>query len=116
MAMFSDASQARKTRNEKELALFRVEKNGIPVYFVAAPLEMAEFSGTDAMSLKKGPDSDFESGNVPLLDYQTKLMSANSDAANMNLGIYNEALTIQTLAYNNTLCRSQVRVATKTYC
>ena len=43
-------------------------------------------------------------------------MSANSDAANMNLGIYNEALTIQTLAYNNTLCRSQVRVATKRYC
>ena len=55
---------------------------------------MADFGGTDAISLKKGVDSLFESGNVPLLDYQTKLTSATSDSANMNLGIYSGALTM----------------------
>ena len=65
MAMLSDRSQARKTSNEKELVLVWVEKNGTPVYFVVALLEMADFGGTDAISLKKGVDSLFESGNVP---------------------------------------------------
>ena len=55
--MPSYGSQVRKTNNEKELVLVRVEKNGIPVYFVVALLEMAEFGGTDAISLKKDLDS-----------------------------------------------------------
>ena len=55
---------------------------------------MADFGGTNAISLKKGLDSLFESENVPLLDYRTKLMSATSDGANMNLGIYSGALTM----------------------
>ena len=40
--MPSHGSQVRKTNNEKELVLVRAEKNGIPVYFVVALLEMAE--------------------------------------------------------------------------
>ena len=40
--MPSYSSQVRKTNNEKELVLVRAEKNGIPVYFVVALLEMAE--------------------------------------------------------------------------
>ena len=56
MGMLSDGSQASKTGNEKELLLIRVEKNCIPVYFVVALLEMVEFSGTDAVWLKKGLD------------------------------------------------------------
>ena len=53
-----------------------------------------QFSGTNAISLKKGLDSIFESGNVTLLDYQTKLMSTISDGVNMNLEIYSGALTM----------------------
>ena len=86
--MLSEGSQARKTCKEKKLVLVRVQKNGIPIHFVVALLKMTVFGGTDAVSLKKGFDSAFESGNVTLLDYQTKLTSATSDGANVNLGIY----------------------------
>ena len=51
--------------------LVRVQKNGIPIYFAVALLEMTVFGGTDAVSLKKGFDSVFESGNVTLLNYQS---------------------------------------------
>ena len=94
MAMLSDGSQARKTGNEKELVLVRIEKCGIPTYFVVALLEMAEFGGTDALSLKQALDSVFQMGNIPLEDYETKLVSATSHGANVNLGIYNGALTM----------------------
>lgn len=47
------SSQSRKTGNERELVLVQIEKNGIPVYFVTALLEMI-FGGTDAISLEKG--------------------------------------------------------------
>lgn len=95
MAVLSDGSQARKTGNEKELVLVRAEKGGVPVYFVASLLEMSEFGGADAESLKMGIDSVFgDNGSVPLKDYNTKLVSATSDGANVNLGIYNGALTM----------------------
>ena len=55
----------KKTSNEKEPVLVYF----VPVYFAVALLEMAEFGGTDAVSLKKGLDLVFESVNVPLLDY-----------------------------------------------
>ena len=94
IVMLSDGIQARKNSNEKELVLLEVEKNGTPVYFVNAPLEMAEFGGTDSISLIKSLDSVFETGNSLLLDYQTKLSSATSKDANVNLGIYSGALTM----------------------
>ena len=103
MSVLSDGSQARKTGSEKELVLVRVEKLGIPVYFVISLLEMASFRGTDAASLKLALDSVFQvenhelnckSGNLPLDDYQTKLVSATADGANVNMGIYNGALTL----------------------
>ena len=103
MSVLSDGSQARKTGSEKELVLVRVEKLGIPVYFVISLLEMASFGGTDAASLKLALDSVFQvenqelnckSGNWPLDDYQTKLVSATADGANVNMGIYNGALTL----------------------
>ena len=34
----------------------------------------------------------FETENVPIVDYQTKLVSATADEANVNLGIYGGAL------------------------
>ena len=80
-------SQARKTGNEKELILVRVERFGIPVYFIVWLLDMAAFGGTNVDVLRKGLDSVFETGNIPVEDYQTNLVSATADEANMNLGI-----------------------------
>ncbi|XP_057313455.1 uncharacterized protein LOC130654829 [Hydractinia symbiolongicarpus] len=94
MAVQSDGSQARKTGNEKELVLVRTEKEGLPVYYMVSLLEMADFGGCDAESLKAGLDSVFENGNVPLDDYQTKLVSATADRANVNMGINHGALTM----------------------
>ena len=64
MAMLSDESQTKKPRQ----LLAQVGKNGIPVHFVVTLLKMEEFGCTDAVSLKKGLDPIFESGNVPFSD------------------------------------------------
>ena len=64
--MLSDGSQKRKTGNEKELVLVRVERFGIPVYFIVSLLNMATFGGTNADTFKKGLDFVFETGNVPV--------------------------------------------------
>ena len=94
MAMLSDGSQAKKTNDEKELVLLRIEKEGIPLCLVASLLEMADFGGEDAHSLKNAREGVFnDTGNVPLADYETKLASATSDGANVNIGVYNGALT-----------------------
>ena len=57
---------------------------------------MAAFGGTNAGVLKKGLDSVFETGNIPIDDYQTKLISATADGANVNLGIYGGSITMMT--------------------
>ena len=83
--MLSNGSQARKTNVEKDPVLLRIEKEGVPVYLVASLLEVADFGGTDAVFN--------DTGNVPLADYETKLISATSDGANVNLGVCNGTLT-----------------------
>ena len=51
---------------------------------------MEEFGGTDAESLKKAIDSVFmENGNIPLKDYQTKLVDMTTDGASVNTGCRN---------------------------
>ena len=85
IAMLSNGSQARKTNVEKDPVLLRIEKEGVPVYLVASLLEAADFGGTDAVFN--------DTGNVPLADYETKLISATSDGANVNLGVCNGTLT-----------------------
>ena len=35
MAILTDGSQTRKTNDEKELVLLRIEKEGVPVYLVS---------------------------------------------------------------------------------
>lgn len=57
---------------------------------------MAAFGGTNADALKKGLDSVFETENIPIDDYQTKLVSATTDGANVNLDIYGGSLTMMT--------------------
>ena len=104
MSVMSDGSQARKTNDEKELILVRVERAGIPIYIVTSLLEMASRGGTDANSIKLAIDSVFsdnegtdliQPGNVPMDydSYRDKMISATADGANVNLGIYNGVLT-----------------------
>ena len=67
ISILMDGSQARKTKSEKEMVLIRSERNGIPVYFVASLLEMSEWGGGGAESLKIGIDSFFsDSGSISL--------------------------------------------------
>ena len=97
MSLMSDGSQARKTGSEKELVMIRVERNGVPCYFVVSLLEMSEYGGVDADSIKLGIDSVFkeENGVIRLSDdeYMHKLVSATSDGASVNTGAYNGVLT-----------------------
>lgn len=106
ISILSDGSQARKTNDEKELILVRTERNGIPVYFVVSLLEMANLGGSTADSIKKAIDSVFSNGSedddendaqdkgpMPLIDYNTKVVSATADGASVNFGVYSGVLT-----------------------
>ena len=55
-SLLSDRSQAHKTGSDRELVLIRIERGGIPVYIILSLLEMPDFGGTDAASLKEGID------------------------------------------------------------
>ena len=47
--------------------------SGILVYFCASLIEMSDWGGTDAASLKKGIDNTFgDKGRIPLKDDQYK--------------------------------------------
>ena len=62
---------------------------GKAVYFVGSLLDMCDFGGVGADSLKKGIDSIFEvNGSIPLSEsnYLKKLVSATSDGAAVNFG------------------------------
>ena len=60
---------------------------GILTHFVASLLEMSDWGGTDAESLKKGTDSIFlEDGKIPATNYETKLVSLTTDGASVNTG------------------------------
>ena len=91
MSVLWDGSQPHKTGSEKKLVLVRTTKAGLPIYFVVSLLEMAQFGGTDAESLKNVVDSVFEKkGNRPTLilldDYFTKTVSATASGANVKMG------------------------------
>ena len=75
MSILSDGSQARKTKDEKELVLIRTLRNGIPMYFVVSLLEMSAFGGANADYIKSAIDSifcqgddDTAQGPIPLQD------------------------------------------------
>ena len=95
--LLSDGSQARKTGSEKELVLIRVERGGIPTYIYLSLLEMSNFGGTDAESLKTGIDSIFTQDSfLPLdetTDYTKKFVGATADGASVNLGHISGLLT-----------------------
>ena len=61
---------------------------------MASLLEMADWGGTDAESLKKGIDSIFvENGQLPVPYYHTKLTSCTADGASVNFGAKSGLLT-----------------------
>ena len=72
--------------------------SGIPVYFCASLIEMSDWGGTDAASLKEGIDNIFrdkgidnifrDGGRVPLNDnqYKHKVLGCTSDGASVNFG------------------------------
>ena len=95
--LLSDGSQARKTGSEKELVLIRVERGGIPTYIYLSLLEMSNFGGTDAESLKTGIDSIFAQDGFPPLDettdYTKKFVGATADGASVNFGHISGLLT-----------------------
>ena len=54
------------------------------MYFVASLLEMSDWGGTDTESLKKGIDNIFmDDGNMPVAQYQTKLLSLTTNGCLM---------------------------------
>ncbi|XP_065662451.1 zinc finger protein 862-like [Hydra vulgaris] len=95
-SILSDGSQARKTKDEKELLLVHVEREGTPACFVVSLLDMNSLAGMNANTIKKAIDSIFfETGSVPLTvsAYNYKLVSATADGTCVNFGIYNGVLT-----------------------
>lgn len=59
MPLLTDGSQARKTEDDKEMMLARVERNGGPTYLMASLLQMSKFGGTGAQATKDTIDSVF---------------------------------------------------------
>ena len=64
------------------------------MYFVAARLEMSDWGGTDAESLKKGTNSIFfEECKIPVTNYETKLVTLTTDNASVNTGRISSLMT-----------------------
>ena len=102
MSILSDGSQARKTKDEKELVLVRVERNGVPIYFFVSLLEMARLGGSNSDSINTAIDNIFQQGNknngnqngqILLANNREKVVIATADGANVNMGIYSGVLT-----------------------
>ena len=60
---------------------------GIPTYLVASLLEMSDWGGTDAESLKNAIDHIFEEqGSIPIDNYGLKLVSVTANGASIHTG------------------------------
>ena len=85
MSSLSDGSQARKVKDEKELAMVRTKNNGIPLYFVVSLVEMAQYRGTDANSIKQAIDDVFvKKLGIPEDQYLYSMVSSSADGASVN--------------------------------
>ena len=94
MSVLSDGSQARKTGSEKDLILTRIERGGLPCYFLILLAEMSDFEGTDAESIKKGIDHSFlKEIGISESSFLNCLVGATADGASVNTGKYRGVLT-----------------------
>ena len=94
MSVLSDGSQARKTGSEKDLILTRIERGGLPCYFLLSLAEMSDFGGTDAESIKKAIDHSFlKEINISESSFLKCLVGATADGASVNTGKHRGVLT-----------------------
>ncbi|XP_064605788.1 zinc finger protein 862-like [Liolophura sinensis] len=89
-----DGSEARKTREEKELIYVKVVIRGEPLELLLKCQKMTDFGGVSAANLKRAIDDAFQSYNVSGDKYQKGLVSACADGAAVNLGRLNGAMTV----------------------
>ena len=59
-SLLTDGSQPRKTGSEKELLIVRMEKSGIPCYYVVGLRDIDEFGNASADNLKRSIDAAFK--------------------------------------------------------
>ena len=94
MSVLSDGSQARRTGSEKDLILTRIERGGLPCYFLISLAEMSDFGDTDAESIKKAIDHSFlKEINISESSFLNCLVGATADGASVNTGKYRGVLT-----------------------
>lgn len=85
IAVMSDGSQARKTGSDKELVLTHTKRGGVPQYFVTAILEMSQYGGVDAESLKRGIDDVYlNQVKLPEEFYLKHFVSTTTDGASQH--------------------------------
>jgi hypothetical protein len=88
-SLFTDGSQAKKTNAEKELLMIRVVRNGVPTFFCIALLHMDDFGNASALNIKTAIDHTFKAVLGLHEELYTKcLISATSDGASVNTGVY----------------------------
>jgi hypothetical protein len=89
-----DGSEARKTKEEKELVYVKVLIEGRPTYLLLKCNRMRDYGGNDAAAIKKSFLAAFEAYGVKLLeDDGKKLISVCADGASVNMGSINGAFT-----------------------
>ncbi|XP_033100488.1 uncharacterized protein LOC117103939 [Anneissia japonica] len=93
-SLLSDGSQPKKTGSEKELVLVRTTRKGIAVYYTIALQDIDDFVNANADNLKRSIDLALNSKlKLPQERYINTMVSATSDGASVNTGVYSGLLT-----------------------
>lgn len=88
-------SEARKTREEKELVYSKVVIRGKPVEFFLKCQRMSDFGGVTAAGTKKAFDSAFlQDFSVPETRFEKLMISVCADGASINMGRISGACTV----------------------
>ncbi|KAK6171748.1 hypothetical protein SNE40_018183 [Patella caerulea] len=89
-----DGTEARKTRDEKELVYAKVVVRGKPIELLLKCQQMNAFGGVDASAIKRSIDDAFQTYGVAGDRYTNCLVSACADGASVNMGRLTGALTV----------------------
>lgn len=89
-----DGTEARKTRDEKELIYVKLVVNGQPIELFLKCQKMSKFGGVDALCLKNAIDDAFANYNMSDDKWRLGLVSACADGASVNMGKLSGALTV----------------------
>ena len=89
-----DGSEARKTKEEKELIYVKVIVDGKPMCLFLRCQSMKTFGGTDASSVKKAFLDAFAEYGIDVIGTdKTKIISVCADGASVNMGCLNGAMS-----------------------